>query len=171
MRKNWCFWTVVLEKALESPLDCKDIKLVNPKGNQSWIFFGRTDADVSVFWPGEFHGLYSPWGHEESDRTEWLSLSLSKSISSENRGIFTSSFPICMSFILFSCLIALDLPVQCWIELARVDISLILGLSRKLPVFQQYLWISYRCWLTLSVTHAYCKTLLYFLHFLSSFYF
>ena len=43
--KNWCFWTVVLEKTLESPLDSKEIKLVNPKGNQSWIFIGRTDAE------------------------------------------------------------------------------------------------------------------------------
>ena len=42
--KNWCFWTVVLDKILESPLDCKEIKPVNPKGNQSWIFIGRTDA-------------------------------------------------------------------------------------------------------------------------------
>ena len=46
--KNWCFWTVVLEKTLESPLDCKEIKLVNPKGNQSWIFIGRTDAEAEV---------------------------------------------------------------------------------------------------------------------------
>ena len=43
--KNWCFWTVVLEKTLESPLDCKEIQQVHPKGNQSWIFFGRTDAE------------------------------------------------------------------------------------------------------------------------------
>ena len=42
--KNWCFWTVVLEKPLESPLGCKETKPVNPKGNQSWIFIGRTDA-------------------------------------------------------------------------------------------------------------------------------
>ena len=42
--KNWCFWTVVLEKTLESPLDCKESKPVNPKGNQSWIFIGRTGA-------------------------------------------------------------------------------------------------------------------------------
>ena len=50
--KNWCFWTVVLEKTLESPLDCK-IKPVNPKGNQSWIFTGRTDADAEapILWP------------------------------------------------------------------------------------------------------------------------
>ena len=46
--KNWCFWTVVLQKTLESPLDCKDIKLVNPKGNQSWIFIGRTDAEAEA---------------------------------------------------------------------------------------------------------------------------
>ena len=45
MPKNWCFWTVVLEKTLESPLDCKEILPVNPKGNQSWIFIGRTDAE------------------------------------------------------------------------------------------------------------------------------
>ena len=46
--KNWCFWIVVLEKTLESPLDCKDIKPVNPKGNQSWIFIGRTDTTVKL---------------------------------------------------------------------------------------------------------------------------
>ena len=46
--KNWCFWTVVLEKTLESPLDCKEIKPVNPKGNQSWMFIGRTDAKVKL---------------------------------------------------------------------------------------------------------------------------
>ena len=51
--KNWCFWTVVLEKTLESPLDCKEIKRGNPKGNQSWIFTGRTDteAEAAVLWP------------------------------------------------------------------------------------------------------------------------
>ena len=50
--KNWCLWTMVLEKTLESPLNFKDIKPVNPKGNQSWIFFGRTDAEVEapIFW-------------------------------------------------------------------------------------------------------------------------
>ena len=46
--KNWCFWTVVLEKTLKSPLHCKDIKSVNPKGNQSWIIIGRTDAEVEA---------------------------------------------------------------------------------------------------------------------------
>ena len=46
--KNWCFWTVVLEKTLESPLDCKGIQPVNPKGNQSWIFIGRTDAETEA---------------------------------------------------------------------------------------------------------------------------
>ena len=51
--KNWCFWTVVLEKTLESPLNCKEIKPVNPKGNQSWIFIGRTDAkaETPILWP------------------------------------------------------------------------------------------------------------------------
>ena len=46
--KNWCFWTVVLEKTLESLLDCKEIQPVHPKGNQSWIFFGRTDAEAEA---------------------------------------------------------------------------------------------------------------------------
>ena len=46
--KNWCFWTVVLEKTLESPLDCKEIKPVHSRGNQSWIFIGRTDAEVET---------------------------------------------------------------------------------------------------------------------------
>ena len=53
--KNWCFWTVVLEKTLESPLDCKEIQPVNPKGNQSWIFIGRTDteAETPILWPAD----------------------------------------------------------------------------------------------------------------------
>ena len=51
--KNWCFWTVVLEKTLESPLDCKEIKPINPKGNQPWILIGRTDAEAEtpILWP------------------------------------------------------------------------------------------------------------------------
>ena len=51
--KNWCFWTVVLEKTLESPLDCKEMEPVNPKGNQLWIFIGRTNAEVEApkLWP------------------------------------------------------------------------------------------------------------------------
>ena len=51
--KNWCFWTVVLEKILESPLDCKEIQLVYPKGNQSWIFIRRSDveAETPILWP------------------------------------------------------------------------------------------------------------------------
>ena len=51
--KNWCFWTVVLEKTLESPLDCKDIQSVHPKGDQSWVFIGGTDAEAEtpILWP------------------------------------------------------------------------------------------------------------------------
>ena len=51
--KNWCFWTVVLEKTPESPLDCKEIQPLHPKGNQSWIFIGRTDAEAEtpILWP------------------------------------------------------------------------------------------------------------------------
>ena len=52
---NWCFWAVVLEKTLESPLDCKEIKPVNPKGNKSWIFIGMTDAEAEapILWPSD----------------------------------------------------------------------------------------------------------------------
>ena len=51
--KNWCFWTVVLEKTLESPLNCKEIQPVHPKGDQSWVFIGRTDveAETPILWP------------------------------------------------------------------------------------------------------------------------
>ena len=51
MPKNWCFSTVALEKTLENPLDCKEIQPVHPKGNQSWIFIGRTDAETPILWP------------------------------------------------------------------------------------------------------------------------
>ena len=53
--KIWCFWTVVLEKTLESPLDCKEIKPVNPKGNQSWIFIGRSEAETEapILWSSD----------------------------------------------------------------------------------------------------------------------
>ena len=124
-QKNWCSWTVVLEKTLESPLDCKEIQAVYPKGDQSWVFIGRTDveAETPILWPsdakswliwkdpdagrdrgqdkkettedekvGWHHQLNghefgkalgvgdgqgrlvccSPWGHKESDMTEWL---------------------------------------------------------------------------------------------------
>ena len=52
-QKNWCFWTVVLEKTFESPLDCKEIQPVHPKGDQSWVFIGRTDveAETLILWP------------------------------------------------------------------------------------------------------------------------
>ena len=55
VRKNWCFWTVVLEKTLHSALDSKEIKPVNPKGNQSWIFIGRidTEAEAPILWPSD----------------------------------------------------------------------------------------------------------------------
>ena len=63
--KNWCFQTVVLEKTLENPLDCKDVKPINPEGNQPWIFTGRTDAeaDAPILWPPdeELTHLKRPW--------------------------------------------------------------------------------------------------------------
>ena len=64
--KNWCFWTVVLEKTLESPLDCKEIQPVHPTGNQSWVFIGRTDAEAEMpntlaTWCEELTHLKRPW--------------------------------------------------------------------------------------------------------------
>ena len=62
--KNWCFWTMVLEKILESPLDWKEIKQVNSKGNQSWIFIGRSDAEAEtpIFWPSDAKNwLFQYW--------------------------------------------------------------------------------------------------------------
>ena len=66
--KNWCFWTVVLEKILESPLDCKEIQTVHPKGCQSWIFIGRTDAETNcntlATWCKELTHWKRPWSWE-----------------------------------------------------------------------------------------------------------
>ena len=76
--KNWCFWTVVLEKTLESPLDWREIQLVRPKENQPWIFIGRTDAEAPVLWPphakswliGKDSDAGRDWGQEEKGTTE-----------------------------------------------------------------------------------------------------
>ena len=75
--KTWCFWTVVLEKTLESPLDCKEIQPVHPKGNQPWIFIGRTDveAETPILWPPDWLTCKDPdagkdWGQEEKGTTE-----------------------------------------------------------------------------------------------------
>ena len=72
--KNWCFWTVVLEKTLEGPLDGKEIKPVNPKRNQSWIFIGRTDAEAEtpILWPPETTNWLTAkeWRQEEKGTTE-----------------------------------------------------------------------------------------------------
>ena len=78
--KNWCFWTVVLEKTLESPLDCKEIQPVHPKGSQSWIFIGRTDAkaEAPTHWPPDGkswliwkdHDAEKDWKREEKGMTE-----------------------------------------------------------------------------------------------------
>ena len=78
--KNWCFWTVVLEKTLESPLGCKTIQLAYPKGDQSWVFIGRTDveAETPVLWPPDAKSWLiwkdpdagEDWGQEEKGTTE-----------------------------------------------------------------------------------------------------
>ena len=79
---NWCFWTVVLEKTLENPLDCKEIQPVHPKGNPSWIFIGRTDteAEALILWPPDVKNWLiwkdcnagKDWRHkEEGDDRGW----------------------------------------------------------------------------------------------------
>ena len=79
--KNWCFWTVVLEKTLDSPLHCKEIIPVNPKGNQSWIFTGKTDAEAEmpILWPPDVRKWLirkdpdagRDWRQEEKGMTGW----------------------------------------------------------------------------------------------------
>ena len=76
--KNWCFWTVVLQKTLESPLDCNEIKAVNPKENQPWIFIGRADTEAPILQPPDLKSQYigkdpdteKDWGQEEKGVTE-----------------------------------------------------------------------------------------------------
>ena len=79
--KKWCFWTVVLEKTLESPLDCKEIQPVHHKGDQSWVFIGRTDveSEILIFWPPDVKSWLiwkesdagNDWGQEEKRTTEY----------------------------------------------------------------------------------------------------
>ena len=78
--ENWCFWTTVLEKTLESPLDRREIQPVHPKGDQSWVFIGKTDveAEIPIFWPtdakswliGKDPDAGKDWGQEEKGMTE-----------------------------------------------------------------------------------------------------
>ena len=82
--KNWCFWTVVLEKTLESPLDCKEIQPVHPKGDQSWVFIRRTDveAETPILWPPDVKNWLirkdpdagKDWRQEEDKRLQdgWM---------------------------------------------------------------------------------------------------
>ena len=76
--KNWCFWIVVLEKTLENSLDCKEVKPVNPKGNPSWIFIGRTDAEAKnpILWPPDVKNW--PTGKDPDAENDWRQ---------ENRGM------------------------------------------------------------------------------------
>ena len=79
-QKNWCFWIMVLEKTLESPLDCKEIQPVHSKGDKSWVFIGRTDAEseTPILWPpdakswliGKDPDAGRDWGQEEKGMTE-----------------------------------------------------------------------------------------------------
>ena len=77
---KWCFWTVVLEKTLESPLDCKEIQPDNPKGNQPWVFIGRIDAEAPTLWPPDVKSWLlrkgpdagKDWGQEKGTTMRWL---------------------------------------------------------------------------------------------------
>ena len=71
--KNWCFWTVVLEKTLESPLDSQEIKPVNPKGNQPWIFIGMTETEAPIIWPPNMKNQLIGRDHDcwEKLKAEW----------------------------------------------------------------------------------------------------
>ena len=79
VQKNWCFWTVVLEKTLESLLGCKEMQPVHPKGNQSCIFIGRTDAETPILWPPDAKNWLirkdpdagKDWRQEEKRMTEY----------------------------------------------------------------------------------------------------
>ena len=85
--KNWCFWTVVLEKTLKSPLDCKEIQPVYPKGDQSWVFIGRTDVETEtpILWPPHMKSWLTgkdpvagrDWGQEKgtTEDDSWMALS------------------------------------------------------------------------------------------------
>ena len=92
--KNWCLWTVVLEETFESPLDCKEIQPVHPKGNQPWIFIGRTDAEALILWPpdvknwliGKDPNAWKDWRPEEKGMSEdemvgWITDSMDMSLS------------------------------------------------------------------------------------------
>ena len=76
--KNWCFWTAMLGKTLESPLECTEIKPVNPKGYQPWTFTGRTEAEAPIFWPldtksdliGKYPDAGKDWRQEEKETIE-----------------------------------------------------------------------------------------------------
>ena len=93
MPKNWCFWTMVLEKTPESPLDCKEIQPFSPKGNQLWIFIGRTDAEAEapILWPpdgksqliGKDPDAEKEWVQERrgQQRMRWLNITDSVSLS------------------------------------------------------------------------------------------
>ena len=80
--KNWCFWTVVLEKTLQSPLDCKEIQPVHPKGHQSWVFTGRTDveAETPILWPPDVKNWFiwknpdagKDWRRRGQQKMRWL---------------------------------------------------------------------------------------------------
>ena len=95
--KNWCLWTVVLEKTLESPLDCKVIEPVNSKGNQPWILIGRTDAEAKtpIFWSSAANSWFigkvpdagKDWGQKEKSQRASLRLNIKKSKTMASRPI------------------------------------------------------------------------------------
>ena len=121
--KNWCFWTVVLEKTLESPLDCKEIQPVHPKGDQSWVFIGRTDveAETPIFWPPDVKS----WLIWKDPETVFSPLYIPSSFVISTDLIITSALVYFWSFYpVASIYVSFSVPVWVWLKVYQLFIWL-----------------------------------------------